>query len=195
MTVSITMEDLDGLEFEVVKQKYYNANKVNAKLEELRPALAELITEKAELETKLAVLLKENAELLNEASVLREQNAELITKQEKLEKGLSEEDKSVILSAGNDLIAAAEQTANAVVAESEARAERIVDAAQTEAKRLLDEAKQNAADAAVSLPVGELSAAQLDLIEELNSQLDSLKTTQETQIFKLKQKLMSLAID
>ena len=43
--MAITTEYLDSIRFEIAKQKYYNANKVNAKMEEIKSAVAELITE------------------------------------------------------------------------------------------------------------------------------------------------------
>lgn len=154
--MSITIEELDNLGFEIVKQKYYNANKVNAKLEELKVSVRELLEENARLKA---------------ASV--ETNAE-------------------VSAAGEELVKSARKVADMTIREAEAKAERIVGAAQTEAKRILDEAK--AAPAAVAPAAGKLTAAQLDIIDELNRQLDSLNTSQATQIFKLKQQLMNIAI-
>lgn len=152
--MSITIEELDNLGFEIVKQKYYNANKVNAKMEELKAAVRELIEENARLKA---------------ASV--ETNAE-------------------VSAAGEELVKSARKVADMTIREAEAKAERIVGAAQTEAKRILDEAK-TAPAASVE---GKLTAAQLEIINELNRQLDSLSTSQATQIFKLKQQLMNIAI-
>ena len=152
--MSITIEELDNLGFEIVKQKYYNANKVNAKMEELKAAVRELIEENAKLK---AAAVEESAE---------------------------------VSAAGEELVKSAHKVADMTIREAEAKAERIVGAAQTEAKRILDEAKT-----APAAPVeGKLTAAQLDIINELNRQLDSLSTSQATQIFKLKQQLMNIAI-
>ena len=51
--MAITTEYLDSIRFEIAKQKYYNANKVNAKMEEIKSAVAELITENELLRAEL----------------------------------------------------------------------------------------------------------------------------------------------
>ena len=43
--MSVTMEFFDGITFDIAKQKYYNANKVDARMEEIKAAFAELIEE------------------------------------------------------------------------------------------------------------------------------------------------------
>ncbi len=50
--MAITKEYLDGISFDVVKQKYYNANKVNACLEELIAGAKELIDENERLKSE-----------------------------------------------------------------------------------------------------------------------------------------------
>ena len=169
--MSITIEYLDGLEFEVVKQKYYNANKVNAKLEEFKAGVRELIEENEALKKAAAV----PAAAAPAAVVSAEDDA---------------------------LNEAAQKLAEATVKKAESRAARIIDAANSKAKSIIDEAKAEAErikGESASKPVekavpGQLSAAQLDMIDELNRQLDSLNTSQATQIFKLKQQLMNLVI-
>ena len=52
--MAITTEYLDSISFDIAKQKYYNANKVNAKMEEIKAAVAELITENELLRAELA---------------------------------------------------------------------------------------------------------------------------------------------
>ena len=156
--MSITLEYLENLEFEIVKQKYYNANKVNAKLDELKAGVRELIEENEALKNGQAV--KQSAEATQ---------------------------------AGNELIDSAQQIANATINDAQAKADRILGAAQSEAKRIMDEARAQSRSAATA-EAGVLSEAQLDAIDELNNQLDSLNTSQATQIFKLKQQLMNLAI-
>ena len=51
--MAITTEYLDSIRFEIAKQKYYNANKVNAKMEEIKSAVAELITDNELLRAEL----------------------------------------------------------------------------------------------------------------------------------------------
>ena len=50
-SVAITREFLDGIAFDTVKQKYYNANKVNACLDELIAGARELLEENERLKS------------------------------------------------------------------------------------------------------------------------------------------------
>ena len=108
----ITIQDLDNLEFEVVKQKYYNANKVNAKLDEIKAGVRELIEENARLRSGAA---------------------------EKAKK--SKADDAEAKAAAEGLIASAEKFAEATLSDAQAKAATILDAAQFEAKRIMDGAK------------------------------------------------------
>ena len=47
--MSVTMEFFDGITFDIAKQNYYNANKVDARMEVIKAAFAELIEENNEL--------------------------------------------------------------------------------------------------------------------------------------------------
>lgn len=108
----ITIQDLDNLEFEVVKQKYYNANKVNAKLDEIKAGVRELIEENEKLKKGAA----ENAKK-------------------------SKADDAEAKAAAEGLIASAEKFAEATLSDAQAKAATILDAAQFEAKRIMDGAK------------------------------------------------------
>ena len=108
----ITIQDLDNLEFEVVKQKYYNANKVNAKLDEIKAGVRELIEENEKLKRGAA---------------------------EKAKK--SKADDAEAKAAAEGLIASAEKFAEATLSDAQAKAATILDAAQFEAKRIMDGAK------------------------------------------------------
>ena len=151
--MSITIEELDNLEFEIVKQKYYNANKVNAKLDELKAGVRELIEENQKLKSSMA-------------------------ESEKL------------AAASDAMINSAQQVADAKISEAEAKADEIIRAAQEKAQGIITGAAlQSGAPAGAGL-----TEAQLDLIDELNRKLDSLNTSQSTQIFKIKQQLMNIVI-
>ncbi|MDO4816753.1 MAG: hypothetical protein Q4A83_09210 [Bacillota bacterium] len=151
--MSITIEELDSLEFEIVKQKYYNANKVNAKLDELKAGVRELIEENQSLKNSIA-------------------------ESEKL------------AAASDAMINSAQQVADAKISEAEAKADEIIRAAQEKAQGIITGAAlQSGSPAGVGL-----TEAQLDLIDELNRKLDSLNTSQSTQIFKIKQQLMNIVI-
>ncbi len=153
--MSVTVEYLENLEFEIVKQKYYNANKVNAKLDELKAGVLELIEEN-----------------------------------EKLKKQAKEE-RDEINAAGEALVNSAQQIANATIKDAQAKADKIIADAKLEAQSITAGAKTSAGVAAAA---GELTVAQLDLLDEINRQLDSLNKNQATQILKIKQRLMSIAI-
>lgn len=157
--MSITRDYLDSLEFEIVKQKYYNANKVNAKLEELKAGIIELLEENENLKKSAA-----------SPSVASE-----------------------TMKSSEALLNSAQQLATATIAEAQAKADKIIAVAQADAKRIVDEAGAQVASPAASAPAG-LTEAQLDAIDELNNQLDALNTSHATQIFKLKQQLMNLAV-
>ena len=65
--MSVTMEFFDGITFDIAKQKYYNANKVDARMEEIKAAFAELIEENNELRRQI-----------NDVGLSKERVAELI---------------------------------------------------------------------------------------------------------------------
>ncbi len=153
--MSVTVEYLENLEFEIVKQKYYNANKVNAKLEELKTGVLELIEEN-----------------------------------EKLKKQAKDEQEE-INAAGEALVNSAQQIADATIKDAQVKADKIIADAKLEAQSITAGARSTVGVAAAA---GELTVAQLDLLDEINRQLDSLNKNQATQILKIKQRLMSVAI-
>lgn len=63
ISMSVTKEYLDGISFEVVKQKYYNANKVNACLDELIRGVKELIDENEQLRSAYAEVAAARTEI------------------------------------------------------------------------------------------------------------------------------------
>ena len=52
--MAVTEEFLDSISFDIAKQKYYNANKVDAKMAEIKTALRELIEENERLKAEAA---------------------------------------------------------------------------------------------------------------------------------------------
>lgn len=151
--MAITTEYLDSISFDIAKQKYYNANKVNAKMEEIKAAVAELITENELLRAELV-----------EIGSTKEKIAELMIS-------------------------------------TQATAEEMLDKARREAEQIVAEARCQAvsikAERSTGMQAGSagLSPRQLEAIDRLNKQLDDFNVAQATQIFRIKQALMSLATD
>ena len=82
--MAITREFLDGIAFDTVKQKYYNANKVNACLDELIAGARELLEENERLKSANAEVEAARAEIGDTllsakqiaAAIIREANEE-----------------------------------------------------------------------------------------------------------------------
>ena len=82
--MAITREFLDGIAFDTVKQKYYNANKVNACLDELIAGAREILEENERLKSANAEVEAARAEIGDTllsakqiaAAIVREANEE-----------------------------------------------------------------------------------------------------------------------
>lgn len=75
----LTKEFVEGISFEIAKQKYYNANKVNAVFDELKSGAVELIDENAALKAELEALKKQ----LDEIEESREKVGDIMLNAEK----------------------------------------------------------------------------------------------------------------
>ncbi len=156
--MAITKEYLDSISFDIAKQKYYNANKVDAVLDEFKAGVMELISENEKLR-------KGAAEKKNEPAV----------------------DTSALLTE-------AKIQAESIVGDAKLKAETILAKAKAEADVIIEKAKADAEAMAISTAGSTgLSAHQLDAIDKINKQLDELNVTQATQIFRLKQALVTMA--
>lgn len=151
--MAITKEYLDSISFEIAKQKYYNANKVNTKLEEIKSEAMELIAENERLCAELA-----------EIGSTKEKIAELMI--------------------------STQETAAEMLDKAKAEAESIVAQARSEAEMLVMEKRFDSQAESLGL-----SQKQIEAIDKLNKQLDDFNVAQATQIFRIKQALMRLAID
>ena len=151
--MAITTEYLDSISFDIAKQKYYNANKVNAKMEEIKAAVAELIAE-------------------NE--LLRAELVEIGSTKEKIA----------------ELMISTQATAEEMLNKARAEAEQIVAEARKQAESLTAEKRLNEQGASLGL-----SPRQIEAIGKLNKQLDDFNVAQATQIFRIKQALMSIATE
>lgn len=147
------MEFFEGISFDIAKQKYYNANKVDAALADIRAAAAELIAENESLRAQL-----------DSVGMSRERVGELM---------LGAQDK-----------------ADDIIRKANAEAEEIIKNARLQAEGIIVSGKAEAGGGS-----GGLSANQLAAIDKLNKQLDDFNVAQATQIFRIKQALMAIALD
>lgn len=167
MSMAVTKEYLDGIAFEVVKQKYYNANKVNAVMDELIRGVKELIDDNERLRSAYAEVAAARAEIGDTllsakqiaAAIVSDANDEAQCIRDKAQSALDE--------------------ANRILAEARDDAEKI--------KLRADEER--------CIAKSPLSEAQLAAIEDFNRQLDALNVSHATQIFRLKQAILKIAAD
>ena len=148
--MSVTMEFFDGITFDIAKQKYYNANKVDARMAEIKAAFAELIEENNELRRQIDDV------------------------------GLSAE-----------LIMGAQAKADEMIKDANAKAEEIINKAKLDADGIVVSRKaSDGGEKTLGLTQNQLAA-----IDKLNKQLDDFNVAQATQIFRIKQALMGIALD
>lgn len=152
--MSVTMEFFDGITFDIAKQKYYNANKVDARMEEIKAAFAELIEENNELRRQI-----------NDVGLSKERVAELII--------------------------GAQAKADEMIKDANAKAEEIISKAKLDADGIVVSRKaSDGGEKTLGLTQNQLAA-----IDKLNKQLDDFNVAQATQIFRIKQALMGIALD
>lgn len=152
--MSVTMEFFDGITFDIAKQKYYNANKVDARMEEVKAAFAELIEENNELRRQI-----------NDVGLSKERVAELIM--------------------------GAQAKADEMIKDANAKAEEIISKAKLDADGIVVSRKaSDGGEKTLGLTQNQLAA-----IDKLNKQLDDFNVAQATQIFRIKQALMGIALD
>ena len=152
--MSVTMEFFDGITFDIAKQKYYNANKVDARMEEIKAAFAELIEENNELRRQI-----------NDVGLSKERVAELIM--------------------------GAQAKADEMIKDANAKAEEIISKAKLDSDGIVVSRKaSDGGEKTLGLTQNQLAA-----IDKLNKQLDDFNVAQATQIFRIKQALMGIALD
>lgn len=152
--MSVTMDFFDGITFDIAKQKYYNANKVDARMEEIKAAFAELIEENNELRRQI-----------NDVGLSKERVAELIM--------------------------GAQAKADEMIKDANAKAEEIINKAKLDADGIVVSRKaSDGGEKTLGLTQNQLAA-----IDKLNKQLDDFNVAQATQIFRIKQALMGIALD
>lgn len=152
--MSVTMEFFDGITFDIAKQKYYNAHKVDVRMEEIKAAFAELIEENNELRRQI-----------DDVGLSKERVAELIM--------------------------GAQAKADEMIKDANAKAEEIINKAKLDADGIVVSRKaSDGGEKTLGLTQNQLAA-----IDKLNKQLDDFNVAQATQIFRIKQALMGIALD
>ena len=184
--MALSRESVESIGFTIAKQKYYNAHKVDACLDELKPEILALLEENEKLraerdaaEAKLRALSAAAGDMKNAQAVMAE------AEKAKLEAEV--------------LRRQTEQDADELIVKTKAFAGQIIDDAQKRAEAILSEAMQ---EASMLSPVkkdghrgGALSLEQLNAISSINEQLEELNITQTTQLMRIRQAIMTMATD
>lgn len=180
--MAITKEYLDSIRFDIAKQKYYNAGKVDAKLDELKQEVLTLLDENVKLR-KAADDVKSAKDEIGGAVINAQTQAKAAVEQAEAEAAR--------------LIKKAESDAEAITADAKEQAGRILADAKFQASLLLEQAKSSADKLAAPAQTNpeSFSLRQLEAIDKINKQLDELNVTHATQIFRLKQALMTMATE
>lgn len=180
--MAITKEYLDSIRFEIAKQKYYNAGKVDAKLDELKQEVLTLLEENEKLR-KAAEDVKSAKDEIGGAVINAQAQAKSTVEQAEAQAAL--------------LISKAKADAEALKSSAQAEADKILADAKFQASLLLEQAKGSAEKlAATAQPSSDgFSLRQLEAIDKINKQLDELNVTHATQVFRLKQALMTMATE
>lgn len=180
--MAITKEYLDSIRFEIAKQKYYNAGKVDAKLDELKQEVLTLLEENEKLR-KAAEDVKSAKDEIGVAVINAQAQAKSTVEQAEAQAAL--------------LISKAKADAEALKSSAQAEADKILADAKFQASLLLEQAKGSAEKlAATAQPSSDgFSLRQLEAIDKINKQLDELNVTHATQVFRLKQALMTMATE
>ena len=180
--MAITKEYLDSIRFDIAKQKYYNAGKVDAKLDELKQEVLTLLDENVRLR-KAAYDVKSAKDEIGGAVINAQTQAKAAVEQAEAEAAR--------------LIKKAESDAEAITADAKEQAGKILADAKFQASLLLEQAKSSADKLAAPAQTNpeSFSLRQLEAIDKINKQLDELNVTHATQIFRLKQALMTMATE
>lgn len=180
--MAITKEYLDSIRFEIAKQKYYNAGKVDAKLDELKQEVLTLLEENDKLR-RAADDVRSAKDEIGVAVINAQAQAKATVEQAEAEAAL--------------IVKKAKAQAEAATADAKAEADKILTDAKFQASLLLEQAKGSAGKLAAPAQTGSdgFSLRQLEAIDKINKQLDELNVTHATQVFRLKQALMTMATE
>lgn len=182
IAMSLTKEQVMSIGFDIAKQKYYNAHKVDAVLDELKVQVAALIDEADALRAQCAALKAENEELS-----AKTQGMKTIAEAEAI-KAAADKLAADTRAQSDDFMEKTKQFAAQIVADASKRADEMISSAKSKAA-MLSPVK---ADGHTG---GALSEEQLDAITDINKQLEELSVTQATQIMRIKQAIMLMATE
>ena len=164
--MALTKDYVGSIQFEIAKQKYYNAHKVDEKLDELKPQIFALIDENEQLKAALAAAGRENSELAEALKTASTPPAQ---------------------------VSAAAYEAEDITEKARIYAQKIVEDAQRKADDILKNAKRTAAKSSRS---GDgLTPEQFEAVERINLQLEELQRSQATQIMRIRQAVITMATD
>jgi len=124
--MSLTKEFFDSIQIELVKRKYYNSNKVDAVLNDIRCRARVLMEENERLTAELDAFTSQKAQIADAVM-----NAQLLHT-DIVEKANRQAD---------DKAAQAEESAKLILAEASDRAQEIISAANAQAEKLLEQAQ------------------------------------------------------
>lgn len=124
--MSLTKEFFDSIQIELVKRKYYNSNKVDAVLNDIRCRARVLMEENERLTAELEAFTSQKAQIADAVM-----NAQLLHT-DIVEKANRQAD---------DKAAQAEESAKLILAEASDRAQEIISAANAQAEKLLEQAQ------------------------------------------------------
>lgn len=182
--MAITKEYLDSIRFDIAKQKYYNANKVDTRLNELKQEVLELLEENERLRKACDDV----------SSAKDEIGVAVINAQARAKSAVEEAEAEAA-----ELIKRSKDEAEAITADAKVEADKILADAKFQASILLEHAKDSVSKHAPVSDEGKTSDSfslrQLEAIDRINKQLDELNVTHATQIFRLKQALMTMATE
>ena len=124
--MSLTKEFFDNIQIELVKRKYYNSNKVDALINDIRCRARVLMEENARLSAELDTYTSQKAQIADAVM-----NAQLLHT-DIVEKANRQAD---------DKAAQAEESAKLILSEANEQAKEIIGAARADAEKLLEEAQ------------------------------------------------------
>lgn len=124
--MSLTKEFFDNIQIELVKRKYYNSNKVDALINDIRCRARVLMEENARLSAELDTYTSQKAQIADAVMKAQLLHTDIVEKANRQ---------------ADDKAAQAEESAKLILSEANEQAKEIIDAARADAEKLLEEAQ------------------------------------------------------